>query len=74
MEEKTLYRSKQVELLQSIYGYRDDMIIKDTIKFEQSVAITSFKDKKIIIIIKKFRVLVGKCTLEILLVELRLGK
>jgi hypothetical protein len=50
------------------------MIIKDTVKFEQSVAITSFKDKKIIIIIKKFRVLVGKCTLEILLVELRLGK
>ncbi|MEM1645610.1 MAG: NUDIX hydrolase [Ignisphaera sp.] len=65
IEEHTLCRGKRIELVQRIYRLGNDFIVKDVVKFGQSVAIVPVKNGKTIVLIKQFRAPVGRWIVEV---------
>lgn len=74
IEEYTLCRGKRTELAQRVYRYGSDIVVKDVVKFGQSVAVVPFKDNKTVVLIKQFRPAINRWIIEIPAGRIELGE
>lgn len=65
IEERLLCQGKRVKLFQKVYRYGDDLVVRDVVKFGQSVAVVPLKNRNKVIMVKQFRVPVGSWVIEI---------
>lgn len=74
IEERTLCRGRRIELVQRIYRFDGDFLVKDVVKFGQSVAIVPVKSGRTIVLIKQFRAPVGRWVVEVPAGRIELGE